>query len=306
MGKIKAEKKSRIHKEVAKQGILFNKSYGQHILKNPMIITGMVEKAALLPSDTVLEIGPGTGNLTAKLLEKAKKVIAFEIDVRLVGELEKRFLTTPYRSKLEIKVGDVLKSELPFFNVCVANIPYQISSPLVFKLLLHRPFFRCAVLMMQKEFAYRLVAKPGDKLYCRLSINTQLLARVDLLMKVGKNNFKPPPKVESNVVRIEPRNPPPNINFKEWDGFTRIAFIRKNKQLAAVFKQTTVLAVLEKNYRTYCSLSNQVVPPDFDMSKKVMSILEEIKANELRARTMDVDDFLRVLKAFNEANIHFA
>lgn len=109
----------------------------------------------------------------------------FIIYFRLVGELEKRFLTTPYRSSLEIKVGDVLKSDLPFFNVCVANIPYQISSPLIFKLLLHRPFFRCAVLMMQREFAYRLIAKPGDKLYCRLSINTQLLARVDLLMKVS-------------------------------------------------------------------------------------------------------------------------
>lgn len=81
--------------------------------------------------------------------------------------------------------------------------------------------------MFQREFAERLVAKPGDKLYCRLSINTQLLARVDMLMKVGKNNFRPPPKVESNVVRIEPRNPPPPINYQEWDGLTRIAFIRK-------------------------------------------------------------------------------
>ncbi|PKU36481.1 hypothetical protein llap_13216 [Limosa lapponica baueri] len=86
-------------------------------------------------------------------------------------------------NKLEIKVGDVLKTELPFFDACVANLPYQISSPFVFKLLLHRPFFRCAILMFQREFALRLVAKPGTKLYCRLSINTQLLARVDHLMK---------------------------------------------------------------------------------------------------------------------------
>ena len=124
----------------------------------------------------------------------------------------------PFQSKLEMLVGDAIKSDLPFFDVCVANVPYQISSPLVFKLLLHRPFFRCAVLMFQREFAQRLVAQPGDKLYCRLSINTQLLARVDHLMKVGKNNFRPPPKVESSVVRIEPRNPPPPINFREWDG----------------------------------------------------------------------------------------
>merc|ERR1711974_369768 len=145
----------------------------------------------------------------------------------MVAELQKRVQGSHYQQKLQMLVGDVIKTELPFFDVCVANVPYQISSPLVFKLLLHRPFFRCAVLMFQREFAQRLVAQPGDKLYCRLSINTQLLARVDHLMKVGKNNFRPPPKVESSVVRIEPRNPPPPINFKEWDGLTRICFVKE-------------------------------------------------------------------------------
>ena len=102
----------------------------------------MVEKAALRPTDVVLEIGPGTGNMTVKMLEKCKKVIACEIDVRMVAELQKRVQGTALQSKLTIQVGDVLKSELPFFDLCVANIPYQISSPLVFKLLLHRPIFR--------------------------------------------------------------------------------------------------------------------------------------------------------------------
>lgn len=280
MPKVKTEKKHRIHNEVQKQGnennikirccqlfylfvvfiigIVFNKDFGQHILKNPLVITSMIEKSALRPTDVVLEIGPGTGNMTVKILEKAKKVIACEIDARLVAELQKRVQGTPLQSKLQILVGDALKTELPFFDICIANVPYQISSPLVFKLLLHRPFFRCAVLMFQREFAQRLVAKPGDKLYCRLSINTQLLARVDLLMKVGKNNFRPPPKVESSVVRIEPRNPPPPINFSEWDGLTRIAFLRKNKTLAAAFKHTSVLETLLKNYRLHCSLHNIV------------------------------------------------
>ena len=112
--------------------------------------------------------------------------------------------------------------------------------------------------MFQREFAERLVAKAGDKAYCRLSVNTQLLARVDMLMKVGKNNFRPPPKVESNVVRIEPRNPPPSIDYKEWDGLTRIAFVRKNKTLSAAFKQSAVTAVIEKNYKIHCSLQNKV------------------------------------------------
>merc|ERR1719427_1623534 len=196
-----------------------------------------------------------------------------EIDTRLVAELQKRVLGTPLQNKLTMMVGDIIKTELPFFDVCVANVPYQISSPLIFKLLLHRPFFRCAVLMFQREFAQRLVAQPGDKLYCRLSINTQLLARVDHLMKVGKNNFRPPPKVESSVVRIEPRNPPPPVNFKEWDSLTRIAFSRKNKTLGACFKADSVLGVLEKNYRIYCETEKIQLPEQFSVKDMVIGIL---------------------------------
>ncbi|KYQ56456.1 putative dimethyladenosine transferase, partial [Trachymyrmex zeteki] len=286
-------------------GILFNKDKGQHILKNPLIIQSMVEKAALRPTDVVLEIGPGTGNMTVKMLEKAKKVVACEIDPRMVAELQKRVQGTVHQSKLQIMYGDVLKSDLPFFDLCVANIPYQISSPLVFKLLSHRPLFRCAVLMFQREFAERLVAKPGDKLYCRLSINTQLLARVDMLMKVGKNNFRPPPKVESNVVRIEPRNPPPPINYQEWDGLTRIAFVRKNKTLSAAFKQTTVVTMLEKNYKIHCSLNNKIVPDNFDIKQLIDHVLEKADAKNKRARTMDIDDFISLLHTFNAEGVHF-
>ncbi|XP_076763587.1 putative dimethyladenosine transferase [Xylocopa sonorina] len=305
MPKVRTQKTTRIHKEVVKQGILFNTDIGQHILKNPLVIQNMVEKAAVRPTDVVLEIGPGTGNMTVKLLDKAKKVIACELDTRMVAELQKRVQGTPYQAKLQIMIGDVLKTDLPFFDLCVANIPYQISSPLVFKLLLHRPLFRCAVLMFQREFAERLVAKPGDKLYCRLSINTQLLARVDMLMKVGKNNFRPPPKVESNVVRIEPRNPPPPINYQEWDGLTRIAFVRKNKTLSAAFKQTTVLTMLEKNYKIHCSLNNKEVPEGFNIKTMVNDILQNACAENKRARTMDVDDFISLLHVFNAQGVHF-
>uniref|UniRef100_A0A3Q3QKR8 rRNA adenine N(6)-methyltransferase n=1 Tax=Monopterus albus TaxID=43700 RepID=A0A3Q3QKR8_MONAL len=301
MPKVKAEKKSRQHQEVKNQGIMFNTGIGQHILKNPLVVNSIIEKAALRPTDVVLEVGPGTGNMTVKLLEKAKKVVACELDCRLVAELQKRVQCTPMQTKLQILVGDVLKTDLPFFDVCVANLPYQISSPFVFKLLLHRPFFRCAVLMFQREFAMRLVAKPGDKLYCRLSINTQLLARVDHLMKVGKNNFRPPPKVESSVVRIEPKNPPPPVNFQEWDGLVRIAFVRKNKTLNAAFKSAAVEQLLEKNYKIHCSVHNVEVPADFSISKKIESVLQEADFSEKRARSMDIDDFMVLLHAFNSA-----
>ncbi|XP_024369580.1 ribosomal RNA small subunit methyltransferase isoform X2 [Physcomitrium patens] len=236
------------------QGIQFQKSKGQHILKNPLLVQSIVQKAGLKSTDIVLEIGPGTGNLTMKLLEVCKKVVAVELDPRMVLEVTRRVQGTPYANKLQVIQGDILKTELPYFDVCVANVPYQISSPITFKLLSHRPLFRCAVIMFQKEFAQRLVAQPGDSLFCRLSVNTQLLARVFHLLKVGKNNFRPPPKVDSSVVRIEPRNPLPPINFKEWDGLIRLCFNRKNKTLGSIFRQKAVLALIEKNYKTFQAL----------------------------------------------------
>jgi len=252
-----------------------------------------------------LEVGPGTGNLTVKLLDAGKKVVAVEFDPRMVAELQKRVQGTAYQQKLQIIYGDVIKTELPYFDICVANIPYQISSPLIFKLLAHRPLFRCAVLMVQREFAMRLIARPGDALYCRLSVNVQLLAKVTHLMKVGKNNFKPPPKVESSVVRISPHNPPPPIQFVEWDGLLRLCFSRKNKTLGAVFKHDSTIKLLEENYRTYCSLNKIEVPADLSLKEKLMEILEKNEFSDKRSRTLDIDDFLKLLNAFNQENIRF-
>lgn len=219
-----------------------------------MVVQGIVDKSAIRSTDVVMEVGPGTGNLTVKLLERSKKVVAVEYDTRMVREVLKRVEGTEQGRNLQVIQGDVLKVALPFFDVCVANLPYQISSPFLFKLLAHRPMFRCAVIMFQEEFAQRLTAKPGDELYCRLSVNTQLLAKVDQLMKVGRNNFRPPPKVDSRVVRIELRNPPPPVNFAEWDGLVRLVFNRKHKTLHSVLMTKSVLGVLEKNRKTYLAL----------------------------------------------------
>ena len=246
--------------------------------------------------------------MTVRILEKGvRQVIAYEVDARLAAELEKRVQGTAFRRNLKLVVGDVLKQDLPFFDVCLANLPYQISSPFVFKLLLHRPFFKCALVMFQREFAQRLVAKPGDKLYSRLSVNTQLLARVDIVMKVGRNNFKPPPKVESAVVRIEPRNPPPDINFTEWDALLRICFNRKNKTLSSEFKTHQVLQSLKKSYAVHCSINGMCIDESsLDMKSMVDEVLQEKAMMDKRSRTMDTDDFLQLLCAFNARGIHFA
>ena len=229
-----------------------------------------------------------------------------EKDARMAAELIKRVQGTPEHKKLNVMIGDFLQADLPYFDVCISNTPYQISSPLTFKLLQHRPLFRVAVLMFQREFAMRLVARPGDDLYCRLSVNVQLLAKVTHVMKVSKNNFRPPPKVESSVVRMEPIIPPPPINFDEWDGLVRILFLRKNKHAAANFKTTSVMEMLERNYKTYCSVNSIPIDPMEDIKERVLKVLESTGKAECRAAKMDIDDFLTILLAFNEANFHFS
>ena len=300
------EKRKRARVGATGPALTADKSRGQHFLKNPLVVNAIVAKAALRASDVVLEIGPGTGNMTMKLLAAARAVVAVEVDARMVAELQKRVAETAHARALTIIYGDVLSTALPYFDVCVANVPYNISSAIVFKLLVHRPLFRCAVVMFQEEFALRLSAAPGDAHYCRLSVNTQLLARVDQLMKVGRNNFRPPPKVESRVVRIEPRTPPPPVNFLEWDGLVRLAFNRKNKTLRAALTTKTVLALLEANVRTLAAVRAAPLADGWSVKGTVEAVLVDAGFADRRATRCSVDDFLALLAAMNKAGVHFA
>lgn len=286
----------------------FNTDLGQHILKNPLVAQGIVDKAQIKPLDVVLEVGPGTGNLTVRILEQARKVVAVEMDPRMAAELTKRVHGTLGEKKLEILLGDFMKTELPYFDVCISNTPYQILSPLVFKLLNQPRPPRVLILMFQREFALRLLARPGDLLYCRLLANVQMWANVTHIMKVGKNNFRPPPKVESLVVRIEVKNPRPNVDFNEWDGLLRVCFVRKNKTVAAGFKLLNVLEILTKNYQTLRALLGEMVTDDAEAEVKrlVEQVLTETGFGEQRAAKMDQTDFLKLLYAFHQVGIHFA
>jgi 18S rRNA (adenine1779-N6/adenine1780-N6)-dimethyltransferase len=139
----------------------------------------------------------------------------------------------------------------------------------------------------------RLFAKPGDKLYSRLSVNAQMWAKIDHIMKVGKNNFKPPPLVESSVIRMVPKVPRPQINYEEWDGLLRIAFVRKNKTLRASFIGTpTIMNILESNYRTWCAQNDIPVEdgPVEDADGDAMDMGQEEAVDEVADETMEMDD----------------
>lgn len=280
-----------------------DKTKGQHLLKNSGIIDKIIKAADLKQTDTVLEIGPGTGHLTMMMLPAVRKVHAIELDPRMVAEVRKRAFAEG-RTNLDVTDGDALRTNFGKFDVCVANMPYQISSPFVFKLLAHRPLFRSAVLMFQKEFADRLCAEVGDKNYGRLALNTKLFVKVTMVCKVGRGSFHPPPEVDSAVVKLVPRNPPIQVNFREWDGLMRICFNRKRKTLHANFNVKTHLKALEDNYKTWCSISGNAPQPG-PFKDFVFGILKETGLSETRSIKIDLDTFFKLLLAFNQKGIHF-
>lgn len=136
-------------------------------------------------------------------------------------------------------------------------------------------------------------------------------ANVTHIMKVGKNNFRPPPQVESSVVRLEIKNPRPQVDYNEWDGLLRIVFVRKNRTISAGFKSTTVMDILEKNYKTFLAMNNEMVDDTkgsmHDVVKeKIDTVLKETDLGDKRAGKCDQNDFLRLLYAFHQVGIHFS
>ncbi|MGC9307430.1 MAG: 16S rRNA (adenine(1518)-N(6)/adenine(1519)-N(6))-dimethyltransferase RsmA [Thermoplasmatota archaeon] len=173
---------------------------GQHFLVDDRVAERQVAYAALSRDDVVLEIGAGNGALTRHLAEVAGRVIAIEIDAELAVGLENM-------ENVELVRRDALEVDFSalHFNKVVANLPYQISSPVTFKLLEHS--FDLGVLMYQKEFAERLVAAPGSDAYARLSVMAQYAADWELLETVSPGAFYPRPKIRSAIVRMTPRPP---------------------------------------------------------------------------------------------------
>ncbi|KUO39674.1 MAG: hypothetical protein APZ16_03265 [Candidatus Hadarchaeum yellowstonense] len=199
---------------------------GQNQVIDPSFLKKMIDYANVTERDVVLEIGAGVGNLTLMLAGRARTVIAVEKDEKLVEILRKRLKG---RTNVRLLQGDFLDMDLPEFNKIVSNLPYSISSEIMFRLLEFN--FDLAVLMFQKEFAERLVAKPGSENYGRLTVNTYYRAEVELLEEVPPTAFFPQPKVSSAIVRLKPRKPP--FTVKEEKVFSDVvrALFQHRRQL---------------------------------------------------------------------------
>jgi 16S rRNA (adenine1518-N6/adenine1519-N6)-dimethyltransferase len=209
------------------------KKYGQHFLSDTRILEGIVDALAPTRADTVVEIGPGRGSLTDILVERSDRLIAVEIDRALTEQLRKKYLNRP---NVEIVQGDVLETDLHALAgsdfLLIGNVPYYITTPIVFKAL-DAPIPRRSVFLMQREVAERMAAKEGTESYGALSVNVAAVANTEQVMSVPASSFKPPPKVESAVIRLTPRVAP-LVSAESLPGFrtfVQAAFGQRRKQM---------------------------------------------------------------------------
>ncbi len=220
---------------------------GQHFLFDPSILGRIADAAGLGPGETVLEIGPGKGGLTLQLAVRAGRVVAVEADGRLAAGLRERLArevgagasggratsgTAAAAARVEVVHGDALRVPWPAATCVCGNIPYRITSPLIERALTP-PRPRRIVFLVQREVADRLAAAPGTREYGALSAGVQLVAGVERLFGVPRGAFRPPPRVESAVVRITPLAPEPLPPEAEAAArrLIRLTFQRRRQQL---------------------------------------------------------------------------
>jgi 16S rRNA (adenine1518-N6/adenine1519-N6)-dimethyltransferase len=214
------------------------KHLGQNFLFDPSILRRLVEISNITASDTVVEIGPGHGSLTAILSGIAKKVIAIELDNDLFPKLQDRFGGS---GNVVLVQGDALTypyETLEPFKV-VANIPYYITTPIIFRLMEAGKRLKSMTLTIQKEVAQRIIAGPNTKAYGVLSISVQYAAAAEMGFIIPRGAFKPVPKVDSAVVHLTMRNRPKVAVKDEKLFFTvvRAAFSQRRKTLSNALKQ---------------------------------------------------------------------
>ena len=266
---------------LAKSGLRPKKSLGQHFLEDHGIIDKIITLIQLNKNDVVVEIGPGTGALTIPVLPYVYHLIAIEKDQLLINLLRKK-LSAEEGKKITLISGDALKIDFKEISNdfkqkirIIGNIPYNISSPLLERLILYRAYIKSAILMFQHEFALRLIAPPGQRKCSALTIISQYYAEISPIIKIKRDAFYPIPKVDSMVLKMDFERP---YKFQAKDEM----IFRKIVKSAFLFRRKTILNSLEK---ATVSLSRE----------EIAKALEECNIEpKKRAETLSIYDFIRL------------
>lgn len=273
-----------IKQELAEYGLFPRKGLGQHFLVDRNILDKVIRTAQVEKEDVVLEVGPGLGEMTLALAHQVKKVIAIEIDSKLVAILEKKVKDYP---NVEVVKNDILKVDFNRFLKkdghpikVVANLPYQISTPLLFRFIESKEVFSTLTLMVQKEIAERMAASPGRKEYGPLSIFVQMVSDIAIRFFIKPSAFFPPPKVESAVIHMVWKEQPlMNLQDEKWfKSVVRGCFGYRRKTLMNGLKHSSL-----------------PLPPD--MGRRIEKIGID---SQRRPETLSIQEFVRLAETLKQ------
>ena len=215
---------------IADTGIIPKKSKGQNFLTDERVADRHIGYAGINKDDRVLEVGPGLGILTERLVEATDHLTCIELD-----DILAEYITKNFGDRLSLIHGDAVKVPFPEFDVFVSNLPYSVSTPIIFKLLEYD--FRTAVVMVQKEFADRMVAMVGSPDYSRLTVNLFYRAECEIMENVPASRFNPRPKVDSAIVRITPRKAPFDVlDERTFFKVVEVTFNHRRKKIGTALK----------------------------------------------------------------------
>ena len=269
-----------------KYHISANKSLGQNFLINDMVVYDIIESSDITKEDLVIEIGPGLGTLTKELLEKAEKVICIELDKKMIQILQDRFfmydnLEIINEDVLKVDLNSIIKTEKENKDIkqvkIVANLPYYITTPIIMKLLEDKLDIESITVMIQKEVAKRLCAKPGDKLSGAITYAVYYYAIANEIVQVPSNSFIPEPEVESEVIKLHLRKEKLIKDCKEDLLFKliKLAFMQRRKTLVNAL----------------------VSSKEFGDKMQIIQMLQDLGMNEkVRGETLTLEQFADIAK----------
>ena len=257
----------------------YKKSLGQNFLYDTNLLNAIAKDGDISKDDVVLEIGAGAGTLTEVLAKNSKKVISFEIDKSLIPILTERKNNNPniefhFQDFMDAEIGNLFDGQARV----VANIPYYITTPIIFKLVDHLEKFKSILVLIQKEVAERFASSKGTKDYGVTSVILQSIFDVSIPRVVRKECFTPSPKVDSALCKLVPHNKYPNLNFEGFKNFVHLSFSMRRK---------TLINNLKNNYQ----------------KEDVVSVLKQFNYLEtVRPEEISVENFIKIFESLENLN----